>query len=139
MSETNEGRPKVAPSCSEAIAGLSTPSTNAKSFLSKENTFTKDEKGSIKDPVEDAKPEDEEIVYPTGLVLAAIVLALCLAVFLVALDQTIIATAIPRITDKFHSVKDIGWYGAVRSQFLHLYYVTYLILGLFFDVYFSTT
>jgi len=128
MSETNE-----------AIADLSIPSTNAESSLSNENTFTKDEKGSVKDAVEDTKPGDEEIVYPAGLILAAIILALCLAVFLVALDQTIIATAVPRITDKFHSVKDIGWYGAVRPHFLHLYYVTYLILGLFFDVYFSAT
>lgn len=108
----SEARPKVGPSSSEAIAELSTPSTKAGSSSS--NTFVKDEKGSIKDAVEDTKPEDEEIIHPTGLVLAAIVLALCLAVFLIALDQTIIATAIPRITDKFHSVQDIGWYGAVR-------------------------
>ncbi|KAJ5949387.1 hypothetical protein N7454_000971 [Penicillium verhagenii] len=32
--------------------------------------------------------------------------------FLVALDRTIIATAIPRITDEFHSLGDIGWYGS---------------------------
>ncbi|KAJ5935008.1 hypothetical protein N7466_004555 [Penicillium verhagenii] len=35
-----------------------------------------------------------------------------LALFLVALDRTIIATAIPRITDEFHSLGDIGWYGS---------------------------
>jgi hypothetical protein len=57
-------------------------------------------------------PKKEEIVYPTGLKLAAIIFALCLAVLLVALDQTIIATAIPRITDRFNSVGDIGWYGS---------------------------
>jgi hypothetical protein len=122
MSETNEGRPQVEPSRSEAIAEPSTPSTKAEFFSSNE----KDGKGSIQDAVEDAKLEDEEIVYPTGLVLAAIVLALCLAVFLVALDQTIIATAIPRITDKFHSVKDIGWYGAVRP-YGDLYILTVLL------------
>ncbi|KAF3767728.1 major facilitator superfamily MFS-1, partial [Cryphonectria parasitica EP155] len=32
--------------------------------------------------------------------------------FLVALDRTIVATAIPRITDDFHSLGDIGWYGS---------------------------
>jgi hypothetical protein len=48
-----------------------------------------------------------------------IIVALCLAVFLVALDQTIIATAIPRITDHFHSVQDIGWYGSVSPQHFH--------------------
>ena len=80
-----------------------------------DTTVIESEKGSRENAYEvaDTKLEDEEIVYPNGLVLAAIVLALCLAVFLVALDQTIIATAIPRITDRFQSVKDIGWYGAV--------------------------
>lgn len=27
-------------------------------------------------------------------------------------DQTIIATAIPQITNEFNSIKDIGWYGS---------------------------
>lgn len=36
---------------------------------------------------------DSTIVYPTGLPLAIVVIALCFAIFLVALDQTIIATA----------------------------------------------
>ncbi|KAJ9602487.1 hypothetical protein H2200_013030 [Cladophialophora chaetospira] len=50
--------------------------------------------------------------YPHGFKLVTLIIALCLAVFLVALDQTIIATAIPKITDRFHSVNDIGWYGS---------------------------
>ncbi|KAJ5358290.1 efflux pump antibiotic resistance protein [Penicillium brevicompactum] len=51
-------------------------------------------------------------MYPTGLRLVFIFVALCLTVFLVALDQTIIATAIPTITSEFNSVEDIGWYGS---------------------------
>lgn len=35
-----------------------------------------------------------------------------LSLFLVALDRTIITTAIPRITDEFNSLGDIGWYGS---------------------------
>jgi hypothetical protein len=27
-------------------------------------------------------------------------------------NQTIVATAIPRITDEFHSLDDVGWYGS---------------------------
>jgi hypothetical protein len=50
--------------------------------------------------------------YVSGLKLVTLILALCLAVFLVALDQTIIATAIPKITDHFNSISDIGWYGS---------------------------
>jgi hypothetical protein len=54
-------------------------------------------------------PDDQ---YPHGLKLFSIILALCLSVLLIALDQTIIATAIPKITDHFHSIGDIGWYGS---------------------------
>lgn len=35
-----------------------------------------------------------------------------LALFLVALDRTILATAVPRITDEFHSLGDVGWYAS---------------------------
>lgn len=50
--------------------------------------------------------------YP-GLGKAIIViLALYLTVFLVALDQTIISVAIPKITDQFKSIADIAWYGS---------------------------
>ncbi|KAL9062495.1 MAG: hypothetical protein Q9161_009796, partial [Pseudevernia consocians] len=49
---------------------------------------------------------------PRGAKLATIFVGLVLSVFLVALDLTIIATAIPRITDDFGSVSQIGWYGS---------------------------
>lgn len=35
-----------------------------------------------------------------------------LSLFIVALDRTIVTTAIPRITDEFNSLGDIGWYGS---------------------------
>ena len=54
----------------------------------------------------------ERIDYPHGLKLFAIIGSLMAAVFLVALDQTIISTAIPKITDDFNSITDIGWYGS---------------------------
>jgi hypothetical protein len=39
-----------------------------------------------------------------------------LAAFLVALDRTIVANAIPRITDEFKSPDDAGWYGSAVSS-----------------------
>lgn len=72
----------------------------------------------------DSVPEKDEIItteaaavddadgdaqYPHGVKLWVLLGALMLAVFLVALDQTIISTAIPKITDHFNSIKDIGW------------------------------
>ncbi|RSL61000.1 hypothetical protein CEP54_006415 [Fusarium duplospermum] len=47
-----------------------------------------------------------------GWKLALVITGLCLAVFCMALDNTIIATAIPRITDEFRALDDLGWYGS---------------------------
>ncbi|KAF2433313.1 MFS general substrate transporter [Tothia fuscella] len=55
---------------------------------------------------------DPDYVYPSGLKLILITIALCLSVFCMALDNTIIATAIPRITDQFKALNDVGWYGS---------------------------
>jgi hypothetical protein len=46
----------------------------------------------------------------SGAKLYIIVFGLGLAVFLMALDMSILTTAIPLITEKFHSTTDIGWY-----------------------------
>lgn len=75
----------------------------------------------------------EAAPYPKGIKLAIIVAFLAASIFLVALvglcdlgqsfsrdttlktsdqDEIIIATAIPQITDDFHSLSDIGWYGS---------------------------
>ena len=50
--------------------------------------------------------------YPSGLRFVLLTVGLILSIFLSALDQSIIATAIPRITDQFGTVKDVGWYGS---------------------------
>ncbi|KAI1346161.1 putative efflux pump [Xylaria sp. FL0043] len=50
--------------------------------------------------------------YPSGAKLLLISVALCLSVFLTALDNSIIATAIPAIAKQFHSLDDVGWYGS---------------------------
>lgn len=63
-------------------------------------------------PKAGAGANDDDMEYPKGLKLILIISALCLSVFLVALDQTIIAPALGAITSEFASVKDIGWYGA---------------------------
>ncbi|KIV86739.1 hypothetical protein PV11_02334 [Exophiala sideris] len=51
-------------------------------------------------------------VYPTGAKLLSVLLSIYLTIFLVALDRTIIATALPKITDEFNSFGDVGWYNA---------------------------
>ena len=59
-----------------------------------------------------ATTREDGTEYPSGVKLVLINLALCLAVFLMSLDNAIIATAIPKITDQFHSLSDVGWYGS---------------------------
>ncbi|OLN97295.1 putative HC-toxin efflux carrier TOXA 6 [Colletotrichum chlorophyti] len=56
--------------------------------------------------------EAEENFKPKTITFWLVILSNFVAMFLVALDRTIIATAIPRITDEFQSLGDIGWYGS---------------------------
>ena len=62
--------------------------------------------------VRPSKKDEDAGNYPSALPLAMVVLALILSIFLVSLDMTIVATAIPRITDQFHSLDQVGWYGS---------------------------
>ena len=50
--------------------------------------------------------------FPGPQALFWIMLALLISMFIQNLDSTIIATAIPSITDEFHSVDQVGWYGS---------------------------
>ena len=59
-----------------------------------------------------AAEEDEAANYPGPLALALLMFGISAASFMVALDRTIVATAIPRITDDFNSPQDVGWYGS---------------------------
>ncbi|PLB33548.1 MDR family MFS transporter [Aspergillus candidus] len=56
--------------------------------------------------------EEEHPEYPSSWKLGLIITGLCLSIFCLALDNTIIATAIPKITDRFKSLEDVGWYGS---------------------------
>ncbi|KAF7317115.1 DHA14-like major facilitator [Mycena chlorophos] len=89
--------------------------------------------GTEKDNEKAASQEGVEVAtrtevddFPHGIKLLLLMVALCLSVFLVALDNTIIATAIPRITDEFHSLDDISWYG---SAYLLATAATQLLFG----------
>ena len=92
---------------------------------------------------------EAESVYPPTAQMALVMMCICLTIFLVALvcnvpnrlsvhqliqrqDRTIIATAIPKITDDFHSLNDIGWYG---SAFLLTSCCFQLLLGRIYTFY----
>ncbi|KAJ7213235.1 DHA14-like major facilitator [Mycena rebaudengoi] len=87
---------------------------------------------SEKEKIEGAIPGGNELNeddFPHGIKLVLLTVALCLSVFLVALDDTIIATAIPKITDQFNSLDDVGWYG---SSYLLAAAATQLLFGKFY-------
>ena len=60
-------------------------------------------------PTSETKIDDFE--YVNGFQLAIVITAVTMVAFLMLLDTSIIATAIPRITSDFHSLPDVGWYG----------------------------
>ncbi|THX22158.1 MFS transporter [Aureobasidium pullulans] len=57
-------------------------------------------------------PSHDAPSFVQGSKLAVLVSCTCMAVFLQALDTTIITTAIPSITRRFDSLHDVGWYGS---------------------------
>ncbi|KAJ5406879.1 Major facilitator superfamily domain general substrate transporter [Penicillium sp. CMV-2018d] len=77
-----------------------------------------DNKEERTDTPSESQDELAPVKYPSGPILVIIVIALMLSMFLVALDMSIISTAIPKITTQFKSMEDIGWYGS--SFFLTL-------------------
>jgi hypothetical protein len=70
------------------------------------------EKEPNRDVEKDVQAASKEPEYPPLSKVIIVISALYLAVFLVALDQTIIGVAIPKITDQFKSIADIAWYGS---------------------------
>ncbi|KAJ5604681.1 hypothetical protein N7510_009835 [Penicillium lagena] len=56
--------------------------------------------------------DQKEEEYPPRKLVFPAMAALYLTVFLIALDRTILGTAVPQITDEFNSFGDISWYEA---------------------------
>ncbi|KAF9873135.1 hypothetical protein CkaCkLH20_09298 [Colletotrichum karsti] len=116
-------------------------------FGDRKSSLKSDEPSVEERPVPESPPLDPSADGPTGLKLLAITFGLCLTLFLVGLDNIIISTAIPRITDEFSSINDIGWYGSAyllttctfQLTFGKLYTLfsiklTYLISILIFEI-----
>ncbi|KAL8293266.1 hypothetical protein RQP46_000960 [Phenoliferia psychrophenolica] len=72
-----------------------------------EGSLKAESKGDLEGGLEE--PEQE---YPQGLRLLLIMLALFITEFAVGLDQTIVASAIPKISNDFNALNQVGWYGS---------------------------
>ncbi|KEF58863.1 uncharacterized protein A1O9_03706 [Exophiala aquamarina CBS 119918] len=57
-----------------------------------------------------SKDGDDDYLGPKALYI--LISSLMLVVIILTLDQSILATAVPYITNEFHTITDIGWYGA---------------------------
>lgn len=72
--------------------------------------------GEVTDSEEKAlEAKKPEQAYIEGWKLWSVMLSLTAASFLILLDNSIVVTAIPKITSDFHSLGDIGWYGSAYS------------------------
>ncbi|KAI4197919.1 MAG: hypothetical protein LQ350_005622 [Teloschistes chrysophthalmus] len=91
-----------------------TSSTRSPSIVpekeSRETTTSDDDEGREKSDQTPVSPDESEL--PTGARLVFIILALVLSIFLVSLDLTIVATAIPKITSEFNGLDDVSWYSS---------------------------
>lgn len=85
-----------------------TSNTNP-SVIGDEKAHTTTEEKAAEEAQEEVEDESK---YLSGFKLAILTLGLCLVTFVIALDNTIIATAIPKITSVFNSLEDVGWYGS---------------------------
>ncbi|KAI1483689.1 MFS transporter [Daldinia eschscholtzii] len=84
------------------------------------------------EPPVDAAAADAEQEYPAPWKLFLLLIALCMAMLVVSLDGTILATAIPRITNEFNSLDDVAWYG---SSYLFAVCALQLMFGKFYVMY----
>ncbi|GAB1314339.1 hypothetical protein MFIFM68171_04549 [Madurella fahalii] len=73
------------------------------------DTSQKDDKPREATAIDEDGSEPE---YVTGLRLVLVVTSVALGCFLMLVDTMVISTAIPRITDEFHSLPDVGWYAS---------------------------
>ncbi|KAI1422628.1 MFS toxin efflux pump [Xylaria sp. FL1777] len=76
------------------------------------------------DPTTPQGNADDDLGYLQPWELVPVFTAMALAIFILGLDNTIVGTATPTITNEFHSLTDFGWYGSAyrlstcSSQFL---------------------
>ncbi|GKZ23906.1 hypothetical protein AbraIFM66951_010438 [Aspergillus brasiliensis] len=79
--------------------------TNSRSHSTKE-----EEEEQIDDQQRSGREEETGVLGGYKLVLVTI--GLCFCIFCTSLDNTIVATAVPKITQQFHSLDDVGWYAS---------------------------
>ena len=68
--------------------------------------------GTTVDEISDPTHSSVQQEYPTGAKFWLIILTVGAVLILTCIDMNIVATAVPSITDHFHTVADVGWYSS---------------------------
>ena len=68
--------------------------------------------GTTVDETSDPTRSSVQPEYPTGAKFWLIILTVGAVLILTCVDMNIVATAVPSITDHFHTVADVGWYSS---------------------------
>lgn len=101
------------------------------------------EKGTGPSPVahqspNTSQPDDSSTTdparYPTGWRLIAIMASLCLGTLVVAIDNTIIGVAVPKISTVFDALDDVGWYGSAYLLTITALQPTFGNIYKYFDI-----
>ncbi|KAG8900072.1 hypothetical protein FRB99_006265 [Tulasnella sp. 403] len=68
-----------------------------------------DEKAASSDEVDTIRPTAPETHYVTGVPLILVFVGMMSSMFLVTLDNTVLATAIPKIASQFNALEQVTW------------------------------
>ena len=68
--------------------------------------------GNAVDEISDPALSSVQPEYPSGAKFWLIILTVGAVLILTCIDMNIVATAVPSITDHFHTVADVGWYSS---------------------------
>ncbi|KAK7697027.1 hypothetical protein SLS64_013983 [Diaporthe eres] len=86
--------------------------------------------GVVTKETSDSEAQDA-IAYPNVFWTSCVSFGVALGLFLVGLDMTIIATAIPKITEDFPGVNLIGWYSGKVYPFFSIKYTFLMVVFIF--------
>jgi Co/Zn/Cd efflux system component len=95
----------VSDTATQCASGVTTPDVFTEE---KEQQQYEQDMEEVRSTHDDATNKIRE-EYPSGMRLVPILIAVLCAVFLTALDMTIIGTAIPKITDEFQGLNMVSW------------------------------
>ncbi|KAF5974820.1 major facilitator superfamily transporter [Fusarium coicis] len=81
-------------------------------YRADDNATSRHEQESIVEGHAAGSSERADAEYPTGIKLWLIILSVISILVLASIDMNIVATAVPAITDHFHTVAHVGWYSS---------------------------